>query len=224
MWPPTTSINLRGTCRLIPSRFPPTGILDLIAEPEDLEMIFELEGWTNDRICGELGILHQLSGDEWVVGRPLASVVMAAYCHPRPEGSRFNSPYRGAWYAAFTLEAAHGEATYHRTRELLEVGVLETRVQMRLYRANFLAEFHDIRADKPEYAIYHSPLSYEASQDLAQRLLESGSNGILYRSVRYEEGECIACFRPPLVLNPRAGPHFEYSWEGEVQPRIRRLG
>lgn len=224
MWPQVTNIKLRGTCRLIPSRYSPQGVLDLIARPEDLDLIFELEGWTDDRIAAELGVIHLIPDDEWVVGRPLASVIMAAYCHPRPEGSRFNGPNRGAWYAAFTLAAAHGEATYHRTRELLEIGVQETSVHMRLYRANFLAAFHDIRSDIPDHSIYHSPSSYEASQELAQRLLEHGSNGILYRSVRHAGGECIACFRSPLVLNVKAGPHYEYVWEGAPEPRIRRLG
>lgn len=209
---------------MVPSRFSPQGILDLIVHPEELDIIFELEGWTDDRISAELGVIRLIPDEDWVVGRPLASVIMAAFCHPRPEGSRFNGPTRGAWYAAFTLAAAHGEATYHRTRELLEVGVQETSVQMRLYRANFMAGFHDIRPDLPDYSIYHHPASYEASQELAHRLMEDGSNGVLYRSVRYPGGECIACFRSSLVLSVKAGPHYEYSWEGAPEPRIQRLG
>ena len=33
----------------------------------------------------------------------MASVIMAAFCHPRPTGGRFNSSERGAWYAASSL-------------------------------------------------------------------------------------------------------------------------
>jgi hypothetical protein len=36
--------------------------------------------------------------------------------------------------------------------------------------------------------------------------LTSGSAGIVFPSVRYKDGVCIACFRPPLVLNVQEGP------------------
>lgn len=107
------------------TRYPSERILDRVASPEDLDAVFELEGWTNDRISTDLGILLRVPRDEWVVGAPLASVIMAAFCHPRPGGARFNDAERGAWYASFTLETAHAQALYHRGRELDEVGVAE---------------------------------------------------------------------------------------------------
>jgi len=187
-------------------------------------MVLELESWSNDRISAELGILYRIPPEEWVVGRAMASVIMAAFCHPRAGGGRFNGPERGAWYAADTLAAAHAEVVYHRTLELDEIGVLDARVQMRLYRADFDAPFHDVRSGMPANAPYHDPVSYEASQRLARRLLEEDSNGIIYRSVRHPGGECLACFRPALVENVRSGPHYEYRWQGTRTPRIRLAG
>lgn len=221
--PPVTEVELLDTCRLVPSLFPTTGILDTVASPEDLPFIFELEDWTNDRISGELGILHRIPTEEWVTGRPMASVVMAAFCHPRPGGGRFNGPRRGAWYAGTSLDTAHAEVVYHRTAELAEIGVFETRVQMRLYLADFDAPFHDVRADLPENRPFHDASSYTASQALGRELLDSGSNGVLYRCVRRQDGECIACFRPALVANVRPDAHFEYRWEGTRTPGIWRL-
>src|SRR3984885_12941490 len=95
-----------ATCRRVPSRYPTAGILDRITRPEDLPFIFELESWTNDRISTEHGILHRIPREEWVVGRPMASVIMAAFCHPRTGGSRFSGPDRGAWYAGMSLDTA----------------------------------------------------------------------------------------------------------------------
>jgi len=221
--PPTTHLILLDTCRLVPSLYPVAGILDTIASPEDLPFIFELESWTNDRISTELGLLHRLPREEWVAGRPMASVIMAAFCHPLPGGGRFNSSARGAWYAGTALATAHAEVVYHRGRELAEIGVFETRIQMRLYLADFDAAFHDVRADVPEHVPLHAPGSYAASQALACDLLEAGSNGVFYRSVRRPGGECLACFRPVLVGNVRPDAHFEYRWEGRHAPRIRRL-
>jgi hypothetical protein len=215
--PDLRRIRWKNTCRLIPSRYPSVGILDRIASPHDLAQVFELESWTNDRISNELGVLHRVPQKEWIAG-PQATVVMAAFCHPRPEGGRFNSPERGAWYAARHLETAHAEMTYHRTAELAEVGVFETAVQMRLYLADFSEPFHDLRSETLD------PRSYVESQKVARDLFESGSNGIVYRSVRDNGGECVACFRPKLVLNVRPDAHFEYHWTGTSRPTVRQLG
>ena len=178
--------------------------------------MFELESWSNDRISAELGMLHRLPLEEWVAG-PQATVIMAAFCHPRYEGGRFNDVERGAWYAAQKLATAHAEIVFHRTKELAEVGVFETSVQMRLYLADFNASFHDVRAEPQD------PDSYEHSQILARELLTAGSNGVIYRSVRDATGDCIACFRPRLVANVRPDAHFEYRWEGTRTPSIRQL-
>jgi hypothetical protein len=91
---------------------------------------------------------------------------------------------------------------------------------MRLYQSDFHAGFHDVRAMNGSI---HDPTSYEASQSLARDLFSAGSNGIVYRSVRHEGGECIACFRPRLVTNVRPGAHFEFAWTGAPTPRIRQL-
>jgi hypothetical protein len=220
--PPVRRIKARNTSRLIPSRFPPTGILDLIAAPEDLPIVTALEDWTNDRISSELGLLMTIPKSEWVIGTPHASVVMAAYCHPHPEGGRFNDASRGAWYAALSLETAIVETVYHRTQELEEIGVYETRVEMRQYLADFDCPLHDVRAT-PDTDALHDPASYAASQALARELLEAGSNGVFYRSVRHTGGECIACFRPRLVLNVRPAAHYEYRWEGRREPKITEM-
>jgi len=221
--PPVRHVRLKDACRLVPSLYPSRGILDAVATPEDLPLVLELESWSNDRISTELGILHRIPAEEWVTGRPMASVIMAAFCHPRAGGGRFNSAERGAWYAGESLATAHAEAVYHRTAELAEIRVFETRVQMRLYLADFRAAFHDVRAGTAENAPYHDPVSYTASQALARQLLAEESNGIIYRSVRRQGGECIACFRPALVANVRTGGHFEYQWHGTRTPEIRPL-
>jgi hypothetical protein len=220
--PPPSHIARRATQRLIPSRYPTVGIFDTVASAEDLEAVFELEGWTNDRISNELGVLHNISKDEWLAGRPMATVVMAAFCHPRPDGGRFNDASRGAWYAGFALRTAHAEAIYHRTRELEEIGGwFDTFVQMAAYLADFNAGFHDIRNRR--FSRHLNPDSYEASQRLGRRLLGQGSNGIIYPSVRDRGGTCLACFRPRLVTNARQGGFYEYRWTGESRPAVRKL-
>ena len=221
--PRTSHVRWTRACRLIPSRFPTVGVFDRIAAAADLDALLELEAWTNDRISTELGILHAVPREEWVTGRPHASVVMAAFCHPRPGGTRFTGAERGAWYAARTLETALAESTYHRAREIAEVGAFDTRMHMRLYHADFRATFHDIRAHIREYAPLYDADSYVRSQPFGETLFAHGGNGIVYRSVRHGRGECLACFRPRLVLNVRVAAHYEYVWQGRPEPTVRRL-
>jgi hypothetical protein len=221
--PSLTRIAWRKTCRLVPSRHPPVGLFDRVASPGDLDAIIELEGWTNDRLSGELGLLKNIPPGEWVVGRPMASVIMAPFCHPGPSGGRFGIPNRGAWYAGRSLDTALAESIHHRTKELEEVGAFETRVEVRLYYADFKGSFHDVRGRDRAFAPLYDPDDYEASQKLGRRLFEDGSNGLLYRSVRDPGGECVACYRPRLVVNVRAAAHYEYRWEGTREPRVRRM-
>jgi hypothetical protein len=220
--PPLTRV--RATLhRLIPSRFPPVAFLKVVAGPADCDLIAQLEGWTNDRLSTAAGILGRVPAEEWVADVSEASVIMAAFCHPHPGGGRFTDTTRGAWYAAFTLETAHAQCVHHRTAELEELGVLETRVEMRQYLADFDADFHDVSGDDPAFAALHDPDSYEAAQAFGRELFAAGANGIIYRSVRHPGGQCLACFRPALVQNVRQAAHFEYRWEGRLQPVIREL-
>ncbi len=74
--------------RIIPSRFPPIDLFERIAPPEDWEALIALESLTNDRIRQEVGDISLVPVDERVSG-PGASVVMAAFTHLNPSGSRF---------------------------------------------------------------------------------------------------------------------------------------
>ena len=41
--------------------------------------------------------------------------------------------------------------------------------------------------------------------DWLRELLNQGSAGVIYPSVRHRGGTCLACFRPALVVNVRRG-------------------
>jgi RES domain-containing protein len=197
------------THRLIPYRYSDRGrpILNLLAQDDDdlLSDLTELEGATNDRLLGESGRLPGISAIELVSGFRLAHIVNASFTHPNPFGGRFNGEGRGAWYAAFEMQTAQTEVAFHRAAELKEVGWRAEEVFSYIdYLADFRHEFHDIRGDA-DFVDCLDPNSYAASQTLGFTLLTSGSAGIVFPSVRHKDGVCIACFRPPLVLNVREG-------------------
>jgi len=102
--PALAPFSLIDTTRLVAAVHPVSGILDVLVEPADLEAVLELERWTDDRISNELGILLRLPRSEWVTGVPHAQVIMSAFTHPAPSGSRFNNAYRGACTPLSTLK------------------------------------------------------------------------------------------------------------------------
>ncbi len=208
--PKLSRVERDGTHRLIPYRYSDRGkpILNLLAQDDDdlLNDLTELEGATNDRLLGESGRLPGVTTIELVSGFRLAHIVNAAFTHGNPLGGRFNRAGRGAWYAGFEMQTAQAEVAHHRAAELKEIGWMEKEVSPYIdYLADFRYEFHDLRGD-PEFADCLDPDSYAASQMLGFQLLSTGSAGIVYPSVRHKSGVCIACFRPPLVLNVREGP------------------
>jgi len=229
-------VDQRDTHRLIPAQFADGGasvLTRLTADQRTLEGIFELDNATNDRLLAESELLPGVDARELVFGIPSYRIINAAFCHSAPAGSRFNSPDRGAWYAGFELETSQTEIAYHRQLWLRETAWDEEESSDYLdYLADFRAEFHDLRVNdlrdndlrgSSDQADALSPVSYAASQSLAAQLLQLGSAGILYPSVRRPGGTCIACFRPVLVTNVRKGDTFTFVFpDSHAPPRIRR--
>ena len=219
--PRTTLVRRNDTHRLIPSKYSEgESVLARIADDDaHLNDIFDLDNATNDRLLAENNLLPGIGIHELVFGVPYYRIVNAAFCHPHPLGSRFNGPDRGAWYAAFEIATAQAEVAFHKWIELAEVSWFDEDVTYDDYLADFSAELHDIRGGD-RFADCLAPDSYLASQDLAQRLLDGGSLGIVYASVRRERGTCLACFRPALVMNVRKGNAYRFVWSGKPNPAM----
>ncbi len=226
----TTSIDRRDTHRLIPAQFADGGasvLTRLTDDDEILDGIFELDNATNDRLLAESRLAPGVDERELVFGIPSYRIINAAFCHPSPAGSRFNSPDRGAWYASFELETSQDEVAYHRQLWLKETAWdEEDTADYADYLADFRAEFYNLRGSDDQakqHADSLSPTSYAASRALAAQLLELGSAGIVYPSVRRRGGTCIACFRPVLVTNVRKGGTFTFVFHDlKSAPTIRQ--
>jgi RES domain-containing protein len=213
------------TVRLIPSRFADAedSVLAPLAESDAvLRDLFDLDNATNDRLRGESGQLPGIGMDELVFGVPNFRMINAAYTYARPEGSRFNDGERGAWYCAFELETALAEVSFHKTVEYQEIGRFDDSVSYQALLADFTAAFHDLRGNEA-YADCLAANSYIASQRLAADLLETGSMGIIYPSVRRPEGTNLACFRPALVGNVRKGQAYRLTWAGSPTPAVEAI-
>ena len=198
-------------------------MLAAVAENKrELEDLVLLDGATNDRVQSEQRGFIGISTFELVYAIPNAHVVNAAYTHPDESGSRFNDRIRGAWYAADRQEASLAEVVYHKGRRLSEIIVPDEPGERPSrdvstyddWRADFQADFAVLDPPEDFSEVLRPepvPRCYAASQALARQLLDQGSNGLVYPSVRHQGSKCIVCFRPALVYNPRRSERLEIT-------------
>ena len=109
------------SCRLVASRYPPVGLFDAVADPADLDVVFEIEAIGNPRLREQAGVLSLVPASERISG-PGTTPIMSAFTHLNPEGSRFSDGTYGVYYAANDLETAVAEVGYHRARFLARTG------------------------------------------------------------------------------------------------------
>jgi len=208
--PPVRRIRWSQAYRIVPSRFPPVGVYDRIADPADLDAVFAIEALTNPRLREEAGTLKLVPKEHRISG-PGSTPVMAAFTHLNPEGSRFSDGSWGVFYAAHSVATAVEETVYHRERFLAATREPACEIQMRCYRTRIDSRLHDIRGGwKKE----HDADVYTAGVKLARMLRDAGSNGIVYDSVRDRDGECVAAFQPDVVAPCVQAQHLIYRWDG----------
>jgi len=224
--PKTTHLEQDDTRRLIPNRFFDEGesvLSRLGLPPAQMAHLYQLDDATNERLAGEANLLPGITVHELVFGVPHFHIINAAFTHAQPHGSRFNAPDRGVWYASFSMKTAQAEVAFHYSEWLREINWQEEEtVVYREFLADFRADFHDLRGDAT-HKKYLQPDSYRASQRLGRQLLNRGSAGVVYPSVRHSGGTCIACFRPALVGNLREGALVTFTFPDASHPPKMRV-
>lgn len=209
-----TPVHWTESWRLVPSRFPPIGLFDRVANQEELDAVIAIESMTNDRLREELGELHLVPEPERQYG-PNTNAIMAAFTHLNPGGSRFSDGNYGVYYAANDVNTALAETRYHRERFLKHTNEAPIEVDMRSYMSEIEADLHDIRGQQDKLREVYADDNYSASQNLARELWQAGSNGIVYDSVRHTGGECVAIFRANIPKPTTQGSHYCFCWNGE---------
>jgi hypothetical protein len=179
------------------------------------------ESKTNPRVAESVGRLDLVPPERRVAGAG-ASYVMAPFVHVSPDrAGRFHDGSVGAYYAANRFETAVAETAYHKARFFRSTkeapGWL---AQMRELVGAIDNAFHDVRGRR-EFEACLDPDSYGASQELARWLRAGGASGIVYPSVRDEDGECVAAFWPDVVGRPVQGRHLAYHFDGDRIDLVR---
>ena len=211
--PVISRIEWKPCWRIIPSRFPPVSLFERVTDPGDLEAVFELESFTNPRLRDEAGDIRLVPLEDRISG-PGTSVIMAAFTHLNPSGSRFSDGTFGVFYAAKDLGTAVAETRFHREMFLGATDQPPSELDMRVYQVDLDGELHDVRGQMAICPLVYHGDDYTGGQNLARALRKAGSSGIAYHSIRCSSGECVAVFRPPILSNARQERHLCYKWNG----------
>jgi hypothetical protein len=149
------------------------------------------------------------------VSGPGSSHLMAPFTHvstDRP--SRFSDGSHGVLYVGREFEMALFETMHHHARFMADTN------QEPGWTSRFLelvldvtATLHDCRGLSVTDPVL-APDDYAAAQSLGARLRASGSDGVVYPSVRHQGGECAGLFHPDLASASVEGRHLDYHWNG----------
>jgi len=206
---PLRRIAQGRTVRLIPTaHWKPPVLRALVDDEDELAILERLEGRTSRRLVRP-AVTADL--DRW--GH---TFIAAAFTYTRTGGNRFNGAARGAWYCAFDDHTALHEVAFHRTRELGFIGHYHDEAQYRALHAGFIGRFHDLRDVRPAPGCLHDDpaIGYPAGQALARALVEGGSRGLVYPSVRHPGGTCLVAFQPNVVQDVAPGAAWRLAWSG----------
>lgn len=219
--PPIVRLRWTKAHRIINSRYPPIDVFERVADPSEWDALFALEQLTNPRVRQEWGYISLVPPEERVSG-PGATWIMAAFTHVGLP-TRFSDGSYGVYYAARLLETAIRETAHHYGRFLrttAEPSGTEVHVRV-LVSTNIDQRYHDVRVGHRDL---HDPDDYAPAQALGRRLRAHGANGIVYRSVRHDGGECVAVLRPRAIPKPTQGAHLRYHFDGARIDRWFRMG
>ncbi len=205
--------------RVIASSYPPIDLFEDVATLDEFEIAIEYEAITSDRMTDELGKVRAINRADLIFG-PGSTPVMAAFAYPN-QYARFNTPERGAYYAANSIDGALAEHSYHWLSDFIADARIsesdEPVMTVREYRNELVRPVHDIRDSRTyEFALHDT--DYTESQLFAETLRDNErSNGLLYHS-RRSDAICVAAFKPAVVTPCTQGRHFRYYHQnGQVQ-------
>ncbi len=210
--------------RIIRSRFPPVDLFEDIADPADWAALLSGEQKTNARLMESIGNLDLVPPHRRVAGAS-ATFLMAPFTHvSRDRPSRFSDGAYGVLYAGREFETALFETIHHHARFMRDTSQPPGWTsQFRELVLDVHATLEDCRLLRPSDPVL-SPDDYRAAQAVAAALRASGSDGVVYPSVRHPGGECAALFYPDLASAPMQRRHLEYHWDGERVDLIRDAG
>lgn len=215
-----SDLDWNPSFRVISSRYPTVSVYDRIASASEFETVLALEALTNPRVREEAGDFRKIRAEDAAIG-PGSTPIMASFAYSGP--SRFCDGSYGVYYGAREELTAIAESRYWTEHFLRATSEPSIDVDKRLYTARIRGSFDDLRERSMRSAVY-SKDDYSRSHAYARELYERNKvDGIVYRSVRRDEGECICAFRPRVISSARMSAYLQFRWDGNAIVSVSRV-
>jgi hypothetical protein len=221
--PSLSDVDWRASHRIIRTVYPPVWLFEDIADPADWELIASAEAKTNPRVRDQIGDLSLVPLNRRLSG-PSASLAMGAFTHvSRDRPGRFSDGSYGIWYCGDCFEVALMETVYHFERFMQRTNEPAGDAQFRELKAHVGGRLHDLRGGGFDDCLH--PDDWGPAQAMAASLRATGSDGIVYPSVRWPAGQSAALFWPDLIRLPIVqARHLQYHWDGTRATRYFVVG
>ena len=144
----------------------------------------------------------------------------APFTHASPDRpSRFSAGLPGVLYAGDSFDVALAETVFHHGIFMAKTNEQPGWTsQFREIILTVEARLHDLRGNP------RNPFELLiGDQALWAKLRAGGSDGVVYQSVRWPEGECVGLFYPNCARNALQGRHLDYHWDGQRVDLYRDL-
>ena len=214
-------LRRRKTYRIIAHRPYDRPIADRLPSVMHRGALEQLEALTNPRLRQERDARKKIRSED--VGDPPNELVLASFVYSG--ASRFTDGSFGVYYAALERATAIAESRYHTERFLTSAGMPPTEVFKRVLGATIDGVYEDVRDRPASDPLYDpDPARYAQSQAFALGVYaRDESDGIVYRSVRAEDGTCVAAFRPRRISHCTMDETLLFAFDGERIDAILRV-
>jgi hypothetical protein len=203
--------------RLVNSKFPPIALFDDVADPDEFDVLYQIQALTNLRLQNEVGRLELIPRAQIPFGIPGCSYATAPFTHVNPAGSRFSDGSFGVLYLAASMETALAEVQYHQNQYWSKVQNLNyERFVFRGLSCTFVDEAMRDATSIPMNDPVYDPVDYTHSHRLGKAVKEAGYFGLRYHSVRMPGNYCWALMTPKPVSSVIQAAHYEMIWNGQI--------
>ena len=212
-----TKVKWKKSYRIIASRFPPIDIYERVtSDPDVWDALMMAEQLTNPRLRDQMGDISLVAEEDRVHGHS-ASYVMSPFTHVNPMGTRFSDGSYGVLYVAKEFETALKETLHHFENFCRDSNDPPRKEDFRVLIFQVDAKMVDVSKllPKDQNKILDAD-DYSAARLLGQKIKSQNENGVLFKSVRHENGKCLGIFRPPCITLPVVQErHIQYHWNGK---------
>lgn len=196
---------------LIPSRFPPVSLFQLIADGKD-DIVARIADLHNPRLREKQRLLGSHAGEAGTSSPRFQNWNHAPFTYSNPEGTWFFDRLVRCLELSLDKQTALAVSVAKRERFLQRTGEAPIGLDMRMLSRKVSGSFLDATD-----ASVDLPLAERL--DLGKTLLARAQRdrlaGILFRSIERASGMRVCVLDGDVLDRAIQGEHFRYSWDGE---------